>query len=189
MKLNLGCGVNHMPGWVNVDREASANPDVVFDVEITPWRHWETDSVDEVMFNHSLEHMGADAAVFLQIMRELYRVCRHDALVRINVPHPRHDNFIGDPTHVRIVTPQVLSLFDKQQCEEWARVGAANTPFATYLNVDFQLVEAQQVLAEPYRTQWEQKQIPAANLETLARECNNIVEELRMVLRVRKAKP
>lgn len=188
MKLNLGCGINKIPGWVNVDRAAPANPDVVFDVEITPWRHWETDSVDEVMFNHSLEHMGRDPDVFLQIMRELYRVCRHGALVRINVPHPRHDNFIGDPTHGRIVTPQVLSLFDRKQCEAWVAAGAANSPLALYLDVDFELIETQYTLAEPYRGQFERRELPAANLETMARECNNIIEEIRMVLRVRKGK-
>jgi hypothetical protein len=46
-------------------------------------------------------------------MREIYRVCRHDAVVHVVVPHPRHDDFINDPTHVRPITPEVLSLFDR----------------------------------------------------------------------------
>ncbi|MBF0395018.1 MAG: hypothetical protein HQL38_20270, partial [Alphaproteobacteria bacterium] len=38
---------------------------------------------------------------FRAVMRELYRICRDGASITVTVPHPRHDNFIGDPTHVK----------------------------------------------------------------------------------------
>ena len=46
--------------------------------------------------------MGADPKVFLKIMQELHRIGRPGCRVVIHVPHPRHDNFLGDPTHVRV---------------------------------------------------------------------------------------
>ena len=36
-KLNLGCGGEHLAGWVNVDKFAAARPDVVHDLERFPW--------------------------------------------------------------------------------------------------------------------------------------------------------
>jgi predicted SAM-dependent methyltransferase len=53
MRLNLGCGVNRKPGYVNVDREAAASPDLVVDLERFPWP-WPTDSIDEVAMEHVL---------------------------------------------------------------------------------------------------------------------------------------
>ena len=93
MKLNMGCGHNKREGYVNVDMSPVCNPDVVWDLETLPWP-WQDNSVDGVLFNHSLEHLGQIARVFLGMMKELYRVCRDGAEIEINVPHPRHDNFI-----------------------------------------------------------------------------------------------
>src|SRR5438045_1861977 len=129
MKLNLGCGRRKLEGFVNVDAAAECGPDLVFDVESFPWP-WADSSIDEVRFIHSLEHMGADPKVFLKLMQELYRVCRPGAQVHIAAPHPRSDAFIGDPTHVRIVTPQVMQLFSRELNDEWEARGVPNTPLA-----------------------------------------------------------
>jgi hypothetical protein len=181
----MGCGRNKLPGYVNVDAEAGCAPDQVFDLEATPWP-WPDGCAEEVVFNHSLEHMGGDPKVFLAIMSELYRVCSPGAMVRIHAPHPRHDNFIGDPTHVRVVTPQVLSLFDRVQNDEWARIGASNTPFAHYLGVDFALESCTTMLDEPYSSQLEAGAITEAEVIEALTTRNNIAHELQMVLRVRK---
>lgn len=186
MKLNMGCGMNKRDGFVNVDMFPDGAPDVLWDLEKTPWP-WENDSVGEVVFNHSLEHLGADSRVFLAIMKELYRVCRADARIEINVPHPRHDNFIGDPTHVRIITPQMLWLFNRQANLEWKAKGAANSPLALYLNVDFVIDHAEFILEEPYATLHREGKIKDDELETIARERNNIVNEIHITLRVVKA--
>ena len=57
MKLNMGCGHNKREGYVNVDMSPVCNPDVVWDLETLPWP-WQDNSVDGVLFNHSLEHLG-----------------------------------------------------------------------------------------------------------------------------------
>lgn len=185
MKLNMGCGYNKYPGYVNVDVSSVCEPDLVCDLESLPWP-WEDDSADEVIFNHALEHIGQDPRVFLGMMKELYRVCKHEARIDINVPHPRHDNFINDPTHVRIITPGLLRLFDKQVNDELKRMGGSNTPYAHYLCVDFVLESAKFVLAEPYASQHDKKQLADADVAVMMREWNNIVSEIQIVLRVRK---
>ncbi len=181
----MGCGHNRLDGWTNVDLSPACSPDQVVDLEVTPWP-WATSSVSEVLFNHSLEHVGGDPRLFLEIMKELYRVCAPGAVVDIRAPHPRHDNFIGDPTHVRIISPQVLSLFDRQLNDEWRRTGEPNTPLAHYTGVDFHIISAQTLIGEPYRSMYQSGQITAEQVAESLRTSNNVAEAFHIKLEVRK---
>ncbi|MGZ5037034.1 MAG: class I SAM-dependent methyltransferase [Usitatibacter sp.] len=183
IKLNLGCGSRHFEGFVNVDKYGE--PDVRHDLEVFPWP-WADSSVEEIRLLHVLEHLGRDPDVFIGIMKEMYRVCANGARVQIVVPHPRHDDFLGDPTHVRPVTIQVLTLFDRSACDEWQRQGFANTPLALYHHVDFRVLTHVLVPDEPYRMLLEQKKITFAELERTARSNNNVVSEIHFELEVRK---
>lgn len=185
MHLNMGCGHNKIPGYINVDMSPECQPDVVCNLEVLPWI-WEDNSVSRVLFNHSLEHLGQDKSVFLGMFKELYRVCRNGAVIEINVPHPRHDNFINDPTHVRAITPQLLSLFDRQLNDEWKRTHAANSPLAHYLGVDFHTMDSTIILDEPYRSLFSSGKVSHQEMGTMLRERNNIASEYRMKMVVRK---
>jgi hypothetical protein len=185
MKLNLGCGMNKTPGWLNVDSAPACEPDMVWDLETTPWP-WPDSSAGEMLFNHSLEHMGQDTKTFLEIIKEIYRVGRDGAVIRINAPHPRHDNFLHDPTHVRAVTPEMLVMFDRSKNEEWRRTGAANTPLGLYLGVDLEITDATMVLDEPYQSQLRSGALKSDEVAALARERNNVIAECRIQMRVRK---
>jgi predicted SAM-dependent methyltransferase len=57
MKLNLGCGFNKLDGFVNVDKQAACQPDMVLDLERLPWP-FEDASVSEVAAFHVLEHLA-----------------------------------------------------------------------------------------------------------------------------------
>lgn len=184
MKLNLGCGQNKLAGYVNVDKHD--DPDVRHDLECFPWP-WSASSVDEVVMNHVLEHLGREPDVFIGIMKELYRVCAPGAVVRIVVPHPRHDHFLGDPTHVRVVTPEVLSLFSKRNCERWRDARAANTPLALYHGVDFEIDATTIVLERRFKAALDAGHMSAADVEQALRERNNVATEIRMQLTAIKA--
>ncbi|MGE3622481.1 MAG: methyltransferase domain-containing protein [Bdellovibrionales bacterium] len=143
MKLNLGCGHRHKQGWVNADKYPPA--DILHDLEKTPWP-WPDNSFDEVVLCHVLEHLGQTPNSFLQIMQELYRICAGGALVTITVPHPRHEFYLNDPTHVRPITPEILAMFSKKQCEKWLQENRANSPLALQIGVDFEQVSLNAVL-------------------------------------------
>jgi len=176
MKLNLGCGFRKLDGHVNVDRFATCAPDVVFNLEETPWP-WPTGSATTVVFHHSLEHMGGDPEVFLGMMKELYRVCAADAAIRIVVPHPRHDSFMMDPTHVRAITPNMFTLFSKAANREWRAVGRPNTPFGLYLDVDFEVTSASQVVEEHYFKLLQSGALSQEDFDRAVKERNNVVAE------------
>lgn len=183
MKLNLGCGQNHLTGYINVDKYGS--PELLCDLERFPWP-WETGSVDEIVLNHVLEHLGQSTDTFIGIVKELYRVCRNGSMIRIVVPHPRHDNFINDPTHVRVITPSLLELFSKKANLEWKALNAANSTLALYHDVDFQIENTQWVLAEPYYSEFSQGRLSQQQIAEMFNKYNNVVSEIRIDLRVIK---
>jgi len=183
MKLNMGSGMNPIRGFVNVDK--FGEPDVRHDLESFPWP-FKDSSAQLVIFHHSLEHMGQTADVFIGIMKELYRVCAGGAEVMINVPHFRHENFYGDPTHVRVVTPHMLDLFNLEKCRKWVADRMANTPLAIYHGVNFVRERTEIELAEPWATQLQRGDIDQKRVDRDERIYNNVAREYRMVLRVVK---
>lgn len=185
MKFNMGSGQNKIDGFVNVDKYPDVNPDIIWDLEKTPWPI-EDSTAEYILFNHSLEHMGQDPNVFLSIMKEIYRVAVPNSTVQINVPHPRHDHFVGDPTHVRPITPVVLSLFSKKNNAHWKKIGAPNTPLALYTNVDFEVVKIEQFLENMYIDKFNSGQISQDEINVIAAERNNIISEYRFTLSVIK---
>ena len=185
MRLNLGCGFNHLDGFVNVDKEPACAPDRIVDLEEFPWPFAES-SVDEVVASHILEHLGADTETYLAIIKELYRICVPGALIRIAVPHPRSDDFLIDPTHVRPILPDQMHLFSKAKNREWAEQGFANTPLALYLDVDFELDSVEWMPTELWRERLQAGEISADDLAEKALHQYNILQEIQMVLRVIK---
>ena len=186
MRLNLGCGSRKLEGWVNVDKVAACAPDQVADLESFPWP-WPDDSVDEVMLSHVLEHLGAATDTYLGIIQELYRVCRNGAEVTVIVPHPRHDDFLHDPTHVRAVTPGGLSMFSQALNREWIEKGLANTPLGLYLGVDFAIQSVNIDLDEPWFGLMKRGEISEAEIAHTLRSYNNVATQIRIVMQAVKA--
>ncbi|MFN4087453.1 MAG: class I SAM-dependent methyltransferase [Alphaproteobacteria bacterium] len=185
MRLNLGCGLKKMDGWVNVDHSPACAPDRVVDLERFPWP-FADDAAQAVELRHVLEHLGATPEIYLGVIRELYRVCAPDARIRITVPHPRHDDFLSDPTHVRPVTPQGLELFDRVKNREWAEKGMPNSPLGLYLDVDFAIEAVNMRPDQPWRGDLEAGRLKPADLMQAVRRFNNVIKETEIVLRAVK---
>jgi glycosyltransferase involved in cell wall biosynthesis len=185
MKLNLGCGGDHRPGWVNVDKYPEAKPDKVMDLERLPWP-LEDDCADEILLKHVLEHLGRDTDTFLGIMKELYRVTKPGGKVHIWVPHPRHSDFLADPTHCRPVLPDLFLHFSLDVNRDWQQRGLPGTPLAMYLGLDFQ-IEASTLHLDPHWLgQWQSGRLKAEELDYAIRSYNNVVQQVEVVLRAQK---
>ncbi len=185
MRLNLGCGGKKFADWINVDKFPACGPDQVADLEQFPWP-WPDNSVDEVRMYHVLEHLGADTEVYLGIIKELYRVCRDNAAIHIVVPHPRHDDFLNDPTHVRPVTRESFDLFSQAANHEWLAKRGSNTPLGLYIGVDLLVESTNYLLADPWNTLYEQKKISPEEVQQASRLYNNVVKQIELTLRAVK---
>jgi hypothetical protein len=183
IRLNLGCGEKRLQGYINVDKYG--NPDIKHDLETFPWP-WEDNSVNEILLNHVLEHLGETTDIYFKIIKEIYRICGAEAEIHINVPHPRHDYFINDPSHVRIITDEGLSLFSKTRNREWIKRGCANSPLGLYLNVDFEIIKVDYLLDPLWREKINNREITEEYLDQAIRNLNNIVEEIRVILKAVK---
>src|SRR5690349_12976501 len=89
-KLNLGCGTDIRPGWINVDSSKLPGVDLAANLDDcgrTPLPLAD-DTIDEFYCSHVLEHLR-DALGFMQ---ELHRVARPDAIATIRVPYGSSDD-------------------------------------------------------------------------------------------------
>jgi SAM-dependent methyltransferase len=162
-----------------VDR--AHEPDVKHDLESFPWP-WADSSIDEIRAHHVLEHLGADFKTFVGVMKEMHRVCKNGAVLEIVVPHPRHDDFLNDPTHVRPITLNVLSLFSRTWNTKWEKDGSANTKLAFEYGIDFEPKEEAFQLEQRVQDAYDRGQINQDGLVVLMKERNNIVKAIHLKL-------
>ncbi len=185
MKLNLGCGYNKLDGYLNVDQDTTCKPDLVLSLDRDRWP-WADSSVDEVLLVHVLEHLGETTEKYFHFIKELYRVCNHGAVVKINVPHPRHDNFLADPTHVRPILPLGLSLLDKQRNRLDLERNGRESKLGLMLDVNFVIEQVEYLADGEIQMQIQNNKISQQDLDRLLKFQNNICEEIYILWRVIK---
>jgi predicted SAM-dependent methyltransferase len=82
MKLHLGCGKKHIPGFVHVDIED--HPHIDFRVPVDLLDFAPDNSVELIYASHVLEHFGRHELD--KVLREWFRVLKTGGILRIAVP-------------------------------------------------------------------------------------------------------
>lgn len=185
LRLNLGCGSHKLDGYLNVDSQAACHPDQIVQLESIPWP-WANNTVDEIFMSHVLEHLGAQTETYFSVIKELYRVCKPDARITIIVPHPRSDNFLADPTHVRPITGMGLSMFDQSLNRHSLEAGASTTPLGLYLEVNFVLEETDATFLEPWASRMNSGTMTEDEIRLAVNCFYNVIGDTTFVLRVVK---
>ena len=184
-KLNLGCGFDKRDGFVNADNFPECSPDIFCDLEAFPWP-FEDNEFDYILMKHVLEHVGADFAVFKQIMQELYRITAHDGVVEIHVPHFSHATFWADPTHVRGFTDLTFRMMSKKQNDIWIASRANYSMLAYMMKVDFELSDASHVYDQSWLKREQDGEITRAQLREAAQRDWGVVKELHVKIKAVK---
>lgn len=181
MKINLGSGIVRIDGFVNVDSDPNCNPDYVVDIgkESLPF---EDNSVDHVIAHHVFEHIGEG---FFDLIKELYRVCENDAVIEVRVPHPRHDVFFGDLTHVRVITIENMRPLSKSYCDTQQHINTSWSGYAHMLNVDFDIFDYDYQF-DPMFIQLYGHIEDAVQINWMARAMNNAITEIHFKMMVIK---
>lgn len=180
MKLNLGSGFKRFEGFLNVDYDSSTQPDIIANLESFPLP-FEDNSVDAIIAHHILEHIGEG---FFDFMKELYRICKDGAIIDIEVPHHRHENFFGDPTHRRFITLEIIKKFSKKYNEWHIDYHNSSGGFGNFLNVDFEIVEYDYEVDPMYSSLVEQGKF--IEIDEMAKRFNNVYRNFIVKLAVIK---
>ena len=107
-KLNLGCGLDAKKGYVNLDKAKIKGVDVVHDLDKHPWP-FPSNYFDEVYGRDSIEHLKD----LVKAMREIHRICRPGAKVRLIVPY-WHSSGAFYPNHYYFFNVDGLKMFTEK---------------------------------------------------------------------------
>lgn len=184
-KLNLGCGFDKRAGFTNADSFTLCEPDILFDIETTPWPIG-TDAYDYVLMKHVLEHVGATFDVFAKVLQEIYRITAPGGHVEIHVPSHRHDSYWSDPTHVRVFTSMTFRMLSKSQNDRWIASRSNFTMLAHLIGVDFEVVKLRHAYDPDWQGRLDAGEISLEALEAKAATDWNVVREMQVLLRVVK---
>ena len=129
MRYHLGCGLNYLKGYVNVDIDEKVNPDVIADVRIIPWIWAKPKNAEEIRMNNLAEHLTP----FIEVIQECHLVLKNGGILWIKVPLLKTKGSLGeiqesisacfsDPTHVRYFTDRSFEYFDYTRTR-WQKFG------------------------------------------------------------------
>ena len=192
VKVNLGSGYKRIEGFVNVDDDPLVEPDYLVNIEKDKLP-FDDNTVEEVRAHHILEHIGDG---FIPLMQEIYRVCKHGAILDIVVPHHFHDNFYSDPTHRRPITVGGMYMFCQKTNKEHIEMYGSSSGMGLKYNVnfamewfDFEYDQFYAQMVENTKKRIESGQISeedAFAFRRLMREANNVAVHTLIKMRVVK---
>ncbi len=167
--LNLGCGYETLDGYINMDVRKFEKVDLVLSLEQR--LPFSDNTVNEIVCNHVLEHIDN----YLQLMEEIYRICKPKSKIYIRVPYYKYEGAFRDPTHKRFFTENSFDYFSE------------NYKYNYYTTARFKVLQKE--LSRNYKTpgkktHWLIKLIPFKSLSNLV--LTNLYTEIYFVLEVDK---
>lgn len=105
-KLNMGCGNDILPGYLNRDIVDLPDVDKVYDFENFPYP-FEDNEFDEIYCSHVLEHMN-DLG---KVMEEFTRIGKNWCIIKVKVPYFSSPNARWDYTHKRTFNTNSFTYF------------------------------------------------------------------------------
>lgn len=123
MKLNFGCGNDKLDGYVNCDISNNVNPDMI--VDITKPLPFADNEVEEVLMFHVLEHTLKP----IEVLKEIYRVCKNGAVIKIRVPYFSSESAFSQIDHYHFFSYTTFDCLDERHVCHWQGVGNFRTVY------------------------------------------------------------
>ena len=92
--LDVGCGVNKLPGAIGIDRNPAGRADVICDIDSFPYP-FADNSFDHIYCSHVIEHVSD----VMGTMEEFYRLLKPGGTIFMATPHYTDFSSFCDPTH------------------------------------------------------------------------------------------
>ncbi len=128
-RLNVGCGTNAKPGWLNIDLGRDAD----LEVDVREGLPFDDHSCDLIYTEHFLEHLiyPEESVPFLQ---ECRRILKADGRLEVGVPDARSvvESCLGET-----IDPDFLA---NDKLHDWGYPATCRTGFE-YINYHFRLGE------------------------------------------------
>jgi predicted SAM-dependent methyltransferase len=105
IRFNIGSGKKNEDGFINIDRNRPA--DIIYDLNKFPWPIKDS-SVSEVRMWHLLEHLDNPQ----QAMKEIWRICKPNAIVDIKIPWYKRKSILWNPEHKHDFMPEWFKSID-----------------------------------------------------------------------------
>lgn len=114
-RLNIGCGRNYIPGWINTDISHEVKAEHYFDIgkDAIPL---DNNSVDEIYISGVLEQIGPNEEL-INALNECWRVLKPGGKMTVIVPNAKHAIAHRDPMDVRKFTKATFKYFDASYYE------------------------------------------------------------------------
>src|SRR5271167_442461 len=106
MKINLGCGSDIRPDYINADIALLPGVDVLLDLSRVPLP-FADQSVDEVFCKDVIEHI----VPLPPLLKEIHRVLKAGGKAEFHVPHFTCDTMFEDPTHKNFFACSTFKFF------------------------------------------------------------------------------
>ena len=154
-ELMLGCGhvrkkrlktpegSDEWQNLITLDIEPSCNPDVVYDLNVTPWP-FDDDQFDEIHAYEVLEHLGSqgDYKSFFAHFDEIHRILKPGGVLFASTPSWSGLWAWSDPGHTRVISEGSLIFLNRDNYDD-----SGNTPMTDYRSIykgDFELLGARE---------------------------------------------
>jgi len=184
-RINLGCGLKKIDGFVNVDASASVKPDQIVDLNTFPWP-FKDNEFDHIVAKDILEHLGETSKDFIKVMKEMYRISHNGAIWEVQSPHWRCDTAIDDPDHKRLITMGMFNLFNKRMLLEKLQGEGADSPLAFEHDIDIEICDMQFDYTKPWAERLKSRQISEDELTYALNHFNNVALSTKYLIQIHK---
>ncbi|MBV6340450.1 methyltransferase domain-containing protein [Candidatus Magnetobacterium casense] len=125
-------------GLVTLDFNPDNSPDVVWDLEVLPLPFGD-DFFDEIHAYDVLEHIGnqGDWKTFFNQFTDFWRILKPNGMMFIIVPSPKSVWAWGDPSHKRVMPPEMFGFLSQKAYEQCGTTPMSD--FRFFYKADFEI--------------------------------------------------